>query len=456
MRLHLERISRHHHISTPFVICTLASVFYVYEFFLRVAPSAMVYPLMSEFHIGAREFGSMSAFFYYAYTPMQIPAGLLFDRFGPRVLMTLGMVTCSLAALIFSMSHSFPMLCLARFLIGFASAFAFIGALVLAARWFPSRYFALIAGLIQAMGCLGAIGGEAPVAALIDQIGWRQTIFLSAMIGAAFSLLFWLIIRDRPKGAYFKQNQEPQAPTGNEWSRLKSVLGNPQTWAISLCSFSCWAPVVGFAALWAIPFVAVDLQISPTAAAGYTSIMWIAIAITSPLAGWWSDRIQSRRIPLLVCSVIGCVSGALIVYLEHPSPWLLSLLLFMLGTSAAAQVITFGFVDDINPPAVAGTSVGINNMAVITSGIVMQPLIGHMLSQAWHGQIKDGAPFYTLSEFQTALVSVPLASLIGLLAAYFLLKETHCQSIYRPPNASKPGEAPQLTSTKTHSQPDIS
>src|SRR3989338_3571290 len=184
--------------SLAFVICGLASLFYVYEFFLRVLPSAMTHELMSSFQIDARGLGILTSLFYYAYTPMQIPAGLLLDRFGPRRLMTVGILVAALGAWIFGNTHSLALAGAGRFLTGFASSYAFVGALLLASRWFPSRYFATFAGLVQLMGCLGAIAGQRPVAILVNHIGWRTTILWAALTGIVLTVLFGVIIRDYP------------------------------------------------------------------------------------------------------------------------------------------------------------------------------------------------------------------------------------------------------------------
>lgn len=429
MREHLAKIKKHHHISTPFTICALASLFYVYEFFLRVTPSAMVHELMAEFHMDARSFGVMSAFFYYAYTPMQIPAGLLIDRFGSRVLLSISVLICGLATLLFSATHSILLLSLSRSLIGFAAAFSYIGALVLAAHWFPRRYFALITGLTQMMGATGAILGEAPVARLVNLIGWRPTLLWSGGIGLILATCFWLVIRDKPHAHCFDADAS-DAHIGNEWTRLSQVCRHRQTWAVGLCGFACWAPISAFAALWGVPFLSAKLNITATAASAFTSVIWLGIALSGPLMGWWSDRVQSRRIPLLSAYIVGFLAAMAVIYWPQPKPLLLTIALFLMGAAAAAQAVTFGLVDDVHPETVKGTAVGFNNMAVIFGGVLLQPLIGWLLQRGWHGTTQHGAPVYTLDTFHHALLLVPACSLLGLVSVLFWVHETHCQPQY--------------------------
>ncbi|MDQ2995177.1 MAG: MFS transporter, partial [Pseudomonadota bacterium] len=148
----------------PYLIVGLAGFYYIYEFYLRVMPSAITHELMRSFSIEASGLGLLSSLFFFGYAPMQIPAGLLFDRFGPRVLLTISVFLCGAGALVFGMTDSFTVACIARWVIGFASSFAFVGSLLLASRWIDAKYYAMIAGLVQFMGSFGAIAGEWPIA----------------------------------------------------------------------------------------------------------------------------------------------------------------------------------------------------------------------------------------------------------------------------------------------------
>jgi sugar phosphate permease len=408
----------------PFLVCSVGAFFYVYEFFLRVMPSAMTDELMRSFHIDAAGLGVLSAFFYYGYTPMQIPAGLLLDRFGPRVLLSLSMLVCALGAFAFGLTNSAIVASIARLFIGLVSAFAFVGALVLASRWFAARYFALIVGLIQLMGCIGAIVGEAPVAVIVQSIGWRATMFWSAAVGGVFAILFWAIIRDRPE-----HGQATTLPHGDmsEWQRLSRVLRNPQTWAIGLYAFACWAPIAIFADLWGIPYLKLFYHTTVAKAAVGVAIIWIGIAIAGPIVGWWSNKIMNRKIPLFICSILGLCSSLAILYIPH-LPWLfMYIALFFFGTAASAQSVTFGVVQDNNPLTVAGTAVGFNNMAVILGGVLFQPLVGFILNARWTGTIINGLHYYHLADYRVALILLPICSLLGIFSCLFLVKETHCK-----------------------------
>ena len=121
----------------PWVISGLGALYYCYEYFLRISPSVMIPELMKAYDLTGAEVGSLSAFYYHAYVPMQIVVGLLMDRFGPRRLLALACLCSVLGTYMFAGSHSIIIAQIGRFLIGFGAAFAFVGALKLATIWLP-------------------------------------------------------------------------------------------------------------------------------------------------------------------------------------------------------------------------------------------------------------------------------------------------------------------------------
>lgn len=408
----------------PYLICTLAAMFYLYEFVLQVSPAVMTNELMHDFKLNAAGLGAMAAFYYYAYTPMQIPAGLLYDRYGPRLLITIAILVCALGAFFFGLTNSVAWASAGRFFMGIGSAFSFIGSLVLVARWFPARHFALLAGLVQMMSSIGAILGEAPLAKVVHLYGWRTTITWVSIIGVGLAILVWLIVRDRPFGQ--TQTEEPFIAEKGELARLKQVCKKSQTWWIAAYSFTSWAPITAFAALWGIPCLVALYGVSTTVASGACSMIWMGIGLGSPLIGWWSDRIGKRCLPLTIASVIGVISLLLALYVPYFPFALIYLFLFLFGIAASGQSLSFGLVKDQSKSHVVGTAIGFNNMAVVAGGALFQPLVGLILDLNWTGEMASGIPAYSALNYRWALLILPLCYAVGAVISLFFLKETHC------------------------------
>lgn len=211
----------------------------------------MAESMMKTFGVTGQGFGVISAFYFYAYAPTQLPAGVLYDRYGPRKLMTFAIVLCAFGSAFFASTDSVFTACIGRFLIGIGSAFSFIGVLVLISRWFPPYYFAILAGVAQLMSSVGAMFGEMPLAALIDLVGWRSASFILAGVGFLLAILFWVFIRDYPH----QQNQTiPDHYLRDEWKRLVAVCKHAYTWIIGGYAFAIWTPIAVFAALWGFLF----------------------------------------------------------------------------------------------------------------------------------------------------------------------------------------------------------
>lgn len=406
------------------VICLLSAMFYLYEFVLQVSPSVMTTELMRDLGLNAASLGAMAAFYYYAYTPMQLPAGLLYDRFGPRILITAAILICASGAFFFGLTNSVALASIGRFFMGIGSAFSFIGALLLVSRWFPPHYFALLAGFVQFMSSIGAICGQVPLAASVAKWGWRHNIMTIAAIGVILAVLVWLVVRDYPSSA---AKAKHTASNLNELSRLRKVCGTRQTWLVALYSFAVWAPIAAFAALWGVPFLVAAYGVSTEVAAQLSSLIWLGIGIGSPLIGWWSERLGRRCLPLTVSAIIGVCALLGILYIPHLSMFSLYTLMFFFGLAAAGQSLAFALVKDNNDADVTGTAIGFNNMAVVAGGAIFQPLIGIILHAYWNGAMQNGAPVYSGSDYQIALAVLPVCYLAAAIISAKFLRETFCK-----------------------------
>lgn len=405
-----------------YFIFFLAASFYMYEYILQVAPSVMAGSMMQTFGVTGEGFGVISAFYFYAYAPTQLPAGVLYDRYGPRKLMTFAIALCALGSLFFASTNSVFTACIGRFLIGVGSAFSFIGVLVLVSRWFPPTYFAILAGVAQLMSSVGALFGEIPLAALIGQVGWRNASFILAAIGFILAGFFWIYIRDFPH----QQNQAlPEHYLREEWKRLVEVCKHAHTWIIGAYAFAIWTPIAVFAALWGVPFLQEKYHISVIAASGLCSMIWIGIGVGSPLLGWLSDKLESRRISMVISAALGLFATLMILYSSQLTYAWAYLVLFIFGLGAGGQTVSFAVVKENNPANLVGTASGFNNLSVLIGGAIFQPLVGYILQHSNSWRNIDGIHIYSIESYQVALLVMPICFLASLLIAGLILKESH-------------------------------
>lgn len=417
----------------PWFVWSLGALFFFYELLLQVAPSVMNKEIMQNFTISATSFGYLSSFYFAAYASMQLPAGVLLDRFGPRVLLTFAATLCAVGTLLFGSAQVFGHIELARFITGLGSAFAMLGTLVLVANWFPVSRFAFLHGLTITIGFLGAVFGYAPTTLLVEQFHWRGSMYLLGIIGLVITVLLWLIVRDHPS----EENQQPSIRRDSKLRisqvlrALLNIVTHPQSWLTSLYGVLMYAPTTALA-LWGPAFISTTYGISTLEAASITSVMFIGWCVGCPLFGKFSDRIKRRKFPLYISSVGTLITLVMIVYLPIISPVALSVLLFCFGFFTCGFVPSFSIIRELHPAEASGTALGFMNMINNIGGAIAPVMVGIILDYAWSGQLDStGTRVYTMGNFHSALLALPVCALAALVVVPFL-RETHCKirSIY--------------------------
>ena len=390
----------------------IVATFLFFEMGVQVSPSIMTGQLKQAMGIGSFGLGLMSGFYFYTYTAMQIPSGMLFDRFNPRHVITLSLFICSLGCLAFGLSTNLYWGSLARMLMGFGSAFAFIAVLVVTADLFASRYFALITGVTQMLGALGAISGQMPLSYAVAHLGWRHTMFLLTIIGAILAMLVWFLLN-------YKKDLIDEC--GHDYTqkssfRFSQILGNKQSWFIALYACLLWAPMSGFASLWGVPFLKTVYHFSPHDAALVSSLMWLGLALASPLLGWISTRAGSRVWPLAFSALLGSLAfGVLLAF--HVSPLVAAVLVFLSGAACSGQALSFTSVKEMSTKRQQATAIAFNNMAVVLSGAIFQPLLGRLLD--FHG--------HAVHHYRMSMIVILAAYALAFLVATCFIKESFKQ-----------------------------
>lgn len=408
----------------PWLIWGLAASAFFIEYFARVAPSVMIDSLMHDFKVHALALGGLSAFFYYTYVGMQIPVGILVDRFSLRWLLTSMIFLCGVSCLIFATTTHLEIAALARLMMGFAAAFAFVSALKAAALWFPAQKFGLLAGLTQALGMLGAAFGQMPMAYLVIHWGWRAALSFIAGLMILLSVLVALVVRDPILPIMPAKNKK----THFLWSGLVRVLRNSQSWWNALLAGLLFAPTAALAELWGVKFFRQAYGLSNEVAAMGISLIFIGWAIGGPLMGWISDKIQRRKPILILSAGLSLVWAGLVILLPNLNLGIVFSLLFLYGFSNTGVAIAYAVASEINPQSTAGTSVAFSNMASVIIGAGFQPLIGWLLQKNWNGAMIQGLPYYSNHDFRSALLILLLSLLLALFVACGI-KETYCRRV---------------------------
>ncbi len=405
----------------PWLVWSFGPAMFFYAFFQRVAPSIMIDQLMRDLKVSGAVLGNLSAFYFYAYASLQIPVGLLMDRYGPRRLLCFGAIVCAGGTVLFALATTIGPAYMGRLLVGIGASFGFVGALKLATTWLPASRFALASGLLMMAGMAGGILGQAPLAAVVEWTGWRQALLGSAAAGLLLGIGIWLLVRDHPPDV----REHVVRAGGHELLRgLARVFRTGQNWLIALTCASMSAPLLAFAGLWGVAWLMQVHGMSRAEAALTASLLLLGWAFGSPIAGWVSDHLGRRKPPLIGAMIIGAGCLALLIYLPGIGPSLMRAMFFVCGLCFGTMVVGFALARENNAPEVHGAAFGMINGATVATGAIFQPLLGALLDLRWDGRMVEGAPFYDQGAYQVAFGALLVFLALGLMAALALRERT--------------------------------
>lgn len=402
----------------PWLVCGLGALFYCYEYFLRILPSVMTEDLLKMFNISGVAFGNLVAFYYYAYTPMQLPVGMMMDRFGPRKLLAFACFICAIGTYLFS-HHYLSTAQLGRFLVGFGSAFAFVGVLKLAAIWFPPSRFAFIAGMATSLGMIGAMTGDIILSKLVFTLGSTTTLQIAAGIGLVLTICLWYVI-PTTKIVTPHEPLEPVLSYKEFFQAVFKLCKNPQMWLVGVIGTLLYLSLSAFAEVWGIPYLIRVYGLSNSAAAIKVSFIFLGWAIGCPLVGWISDKIGNRRRPIIIGALLGSALFTLLIYFPFMVHHCLGILLLGFGLCSSAQVIIFPIARELNVQGLAGTAIAVTNLLVMSGGALFQPLIGKILDVSTGTHVRGNLMAFSIESFQHALSIIPIAFIIAAILAIFL------------------------------------
>ena len=398
------------------LVCTIGAFFYCYEFVLRIIPGALQSELSAAFgHISAASFGQLSAVYYFAYSPMQMPVGMLMDRFGPRRLLSLACLCCTLGSVMFSYSGSLLIAGSGRFLVGFGSSFAFVGVLSLALQWLPRRYFSLVAGLITTLGMLGLVYGEVKITEMAITLGLPYVLSMMVIMGIVLTVLIFLLVRDGPQGLQTKKQ-----PLSIFFAQVIRVLFSSEVWLIGFVGACLYTSLSVFGELWGKSYLEHAHHLSKVDAAKAISYMFLGWAVGAPLLGYLSDHSGRRVLPLVVGAVSALVCISIILYFPGLSYLTLCVLLFLYGVFSGSELIVFIMAKENSGAQLSGTVFAATNMIVTLGGVIYQPLVGKLLDTFNNSSMVNGEHIYTVLDYQLALSILPISLLLVIILAFFL------------------------------------
>ncbi|MDR0879568.1 MAG: MFS transporter [Clostridioides sp.] len=416
--------------SYRWVVWGILVVVYLTVFFHRLSTGVIVGNLEEDFGMSATQIANLGSMYFYAYTVMQIPTGILVDYLGPKKTVIAGSVIAAAGSIMFSYSEVVVMAYISRLIVGLGVSVVFLSILKIQGNWFPPKEFATMSGVTSFVGSLGGLLAQTPLIAVIGVIGWRWSFRAMGIVSVALAVLVMLFIKNRPgdmglpevnpilMGGGDKATQKQESiPT-----QLGKIVKNPRIWGPAIAFGATNGAMLLFTGTFGVQYLVTTYAIEKTAAANIISLTLLCTGISCLLAGTISDRMKSRKKPMIGLALLGLIGWVSLVFIKGP----LSLAIagaLLIGFSGSIGVVCWSNGQEVCDPKVSGMAMSIVNVFGFLFAAVVPVICGKVLD----GNMAAGMD--AISAFKGAFM-VPVVSVVISLVFAFLAKETGAKNIY--------------------------
>ncbi|WP_374965717.1 nitrate/nitrite transporter [Lysinibacillus sp. RS5] len=385
----------------------------------RTAPGLITDQLMRDFNVTASTIGLLTSIQFFVYTSLQIPMGILADRFGPNFFLIIGATLTGLGTIIYSLSTHEFVLFFARILTGVGDATIWVNMVLILAQWFHTKEFVRLIGLAGMTGSLGFLLATVPYSTWILLFGWRVTFFSVGLLLCLCGILLYFVLVKKTKQIFGDEQvvDTEEVPREKTSVLLRRIFSNPQAWALFFCHFGVVGGYVGFISSWAVPYGMNMYEMTRSDASQLIMIGLIGALIGAPLASWISSRLETIKKPYIVVHIIVLLGWfSFLLCNGHPSFFFLIIIFFIIGFGYGASALTFAAVRQSFKLEESGIVSGIANTGGFLSAVLLPIIFGYILDhfQSTSGNLFDG--------YYYGFITPVIFSIVGLIGV-ILFKE---------------------------------
>lgn len=345
--------------------------------FYRNAHVVVAPDIMRDTGVTAQMLGYLSGALFITAAILQIPAGILLDRYGPRRAIPFMLLTVVAGSLLFATAQDATSLIVARICMGFGAAAIGMAAIVASTRWFSGVYFGAVVGVILGLSYIGNIAATLPMAVVSAEIGWRSSYVVVTVITAALAVASALLIRDAPAGHAFHARSKESFATA--WRGVREVLAVRELWPLLVLASTAYAIVSCIIGLWGGPYL-FDIYGLDATARGSVIIWFPAGMILGNFTITPLDRILDTRKRIIVCCALGTVAVLLAIAFEPRMPLVALATAFgLIGVLSAYTSVIIAHGRCFYPDRLMGRGVTVVNTAVLAGAGIMQALTGSIV-----------------------------------------------------------------------------
>ncbi|PBF15321.1 MFS transporter [Clostridioides difficile] len=398
---------------------------FVLVLFLRMSTAVVSDNLANELGFNSIQISNIASFCLYAYAFMQIPAGILIDKYGARKISSLGIIMASLGSILFGLIQSIELAYISRVIVGAGTSVILLCILKIQGRWFNKSEFASATAKFSFVGNLGGVLATFPLVFLSELVGWRNSFLLIGIIGVVIGCFIYIIVRDTPKEYGFNVDTEPyeKSEKVNIVDGIKSVIKNKSTWYNSMIMFSFVGLTSAFISLWGVRYIMDVYGVSKSFSAFIVSFFTYGFIFGSIIMDFVFAKIRSSKfniikfgamIDLFIWIVI------VVVYQVKPPIIVLPISFFIMGCIVMSHLQVFNDAKYKNKEIYSGLATSfINTFEFIGSGIIN--LIIAISLQVNSYNIVDG--------YKKGFVVFIVLSIITIVSSHIGVKNDDCKAI---------------------------
>ena len=384
----------------------------------RTAPGLISDQLMKDFNISASTIGLLTSIQFFAYAGLQIPIGILSDRFGPNFFLVIGALLNGVGTLVYSLASNEAVFLFARLLVGIGDAAIWVNLVLILSQWFKVREFIGLLGIAGMAGSLGFLLATVPFSAWITVSGWRAPFFTTGVMLILTSVLLYFVLVKKPKSYVWNQThtKKPKKPREKTVVMLRRIFSSRQAWAAFFCHFGTVGTYVGFIGSWAVPYGMHVYGLSRSDSSQLIMVGLVGAMIGAPLTSWISSRIDSIKRPYLMVHIIVFLSWASFLLMNGKPPiYLLLIIFFITGYGNGASALTFAIVRKSFDIKEVGVVSGFANMGGFLSAVLLPSIFGKVLDH-FHSSTSSVGYHY-------GFIIPVLFSLLGLLGGTIIVEK---------------------------------
>ena len=380
-----------------FVIWGVSLSVYVLAVFHRSSLGVAGLMAADRFGITATQLAFFTVLQLLVYAGMQIPVGVLLDRYGSRAMLFVGLVLMTAGQLLFAFATSFPVAVLARAVLGAGDAMVFVSAIRLVAVWFLVRQAPLITQLTGQIGQLGSIVAAGPLSIALHQLGWTKTFAAFSSVGVVLMVAVLALVKDSP----YRRREAVRIKIAALARSLRQVWGHPGTRLGLWTHFTSQFSVTVFSMLWGFPFLVRGEGLSTTTAGTVMMVMTGWVVVSGLTLSWLVAKFPFYRSWIVIAIVLAIAAAWAVVLLRsEPAPlWMLVVLTCVVATGGPASMVGFDLARTFAPVSASGRANGVVNIGGFLASLLTMGLIGFVLDLRSPG----GAASYDLADFRVAL-----------------------------------------------------